>query len=185
MACSFTGLIDLCRSGDREAADQLLSLVRPMVLKTAWLFSNDSHSREDNIQEGFFIVLESIKSYDTRRGIPYLAYLKSALYYGIYRSVKKRLKCFHLLAEGDAVMEGIGDSGPSTEELALQWEEREELYNALETLTLRQKKVIMDIYMKNMSIKNISREMGISYIGVIKLRDRALERLRKILKSPI
>ncbi|ETO39501.1 MULTISPECIES: sigma factor-like helix-turn-helix DNA-binding protein [Thermoanaerobacterium] len=52
-------------------------------------------------------------------------------------------------------------------------------------LTAKQKNIIMLYFFERKTLVEISKELGVGYQSVVKLKDRALDRLRFLIKNDI
>lgn len=61
--CSLEKIIKKCQKGDRQAGEQLYKMFSPKMYAVCIQYSNSREEAEDNLQDGFIKVLESISQY--------------------------------------------------------------------------------------------------------------------------
>lgn len=61
--CKLDKIIDKCRQGDRQAAEQLYKMFSASMFAVCIQFSKDRMEAEDNLQEGFIKVFRSLGQY--------------------------------------------------------------------------------------------------------------------------
>ena len=85
--------------------------------------------------------------------------------------------------DGDEILDLIPDNDKSPLDKVLEKERKARLRKAMKVLTQRQRKIIIYYYIKNKSIKEISRILKISYRTVINTKTTALKKLRKQMEN--
>ena len=83
----------------------------------------------------------------------------------------------------NGILNLIPDTDKSPLDKVLEKERNARLRKAMKVLTQRQRKVVIYYYMKNKSIKEISRILKISYRTVINTKTTALKKLRKQMEN--
>jgi len=80
--------------GDKKSQEILLSKLHPLIYKNIYrYYSQDDHIVEDLVQEGYVVILKSLKSYEENKGVHFLGYIKSNLFYfykNYYRDTKNQ-----------------------------------------------------------------------------------------------
>src|SRR5690606_3330064 len=106
------------------------------------------------------------KDYDPSKGVHFLGYVKTMLRY-LYLD-KHKIKLHHSLNEvvGEGEVELVDllvsdDKGPL--EIILDREDNKCLLEALNSLTDRQKEIVILYYFENMKIEDIAVKLGVSY----------------------
>lgn len=175
-------LYTLAKGGDLKAKEDLLSKLYPLVISSIRRYYKKKNDYEDLIQEGYEIILKCIEDYDPKRKVHLLGYIKTMLKYHYLNKHREKtaLSLNEPLEDGEMVDLVVGDEKDPLDMLV----EREEctiLKKSIETLTPRQKKVIIDFYIKNLSISEIAENMGISYRTVVNLKANGLKKLKNII----
>lgn len=110
------------------------------------------------------------------------------MYYDYKKEQKESRKTISLetiLEDNTELADGLVDSNSNPEELCLQNERYEFLYQAIESLNERQKIVITEIYYEEKSQTELAEEMGLSINAMSHLVNRALAKLRGYLEKKI
>ena len=176
-------LLEKAKNGDTSSCEEILNRVQGLIFNSIQRYYNNRNEYEDLIQEGNLVVLKAIKEFDESKGVYFLGYLKTMLKYTYLNkhSIKHHLSLN--VAVGDnaetELMDMLESDEISTLDMLLMIEESSELNDALEKLTDRQRDVIIAFYIERISIKDISKRLGITYRTIVNTKTRALERLRE------
>ena len=84
-----TDILKLAKEGDSEAADFIIKKYKYIAVKTASSWTNAAIEQEDLMQEGMIGLLAAIKSYNPRRGIPFLSYAYTCVYNSMQTALRK------------------------------------------------------------------------------------------------
>ena len=84
-----TDILKLAKEGDSEAADFIIKKYKYIAVKTASGWTNAAIEQEDLMQEGMIGLLAAIKSYNPRRGIPFLSYAYTCVYNSMQTALRK------------------------------------------------------------------------------------------------
>lgn len=176
------------KQGDMEAKEEIVSSLQPLVLSSIKRYYFKRNEFEDLVQDGNIKILECIEDFQPEKGVFFLGYVKTMLRYMYLDKHKKKTSTSLNVKVGQGETEII-DLLVSDEkdilESILDTEEIKELEKVLETLTDRQKEIIILFYMEKMSIGDIGEKLGISYRTVVNTKTRALEKLNQgLLKNP-
>ncbi len=171
------------KQGDAKAAEEMLHRLRPLVLSSMRRYFYRREWFEDLVQEGMLEVLEALADFDEERQVPFIAYAQLRLRY--FYLNKREVSTSSLDEE---VVEGIsrGELVADTADVARELEERERtkaLERALGTLTVRQRRAVVDFYLKRRSLSQVAEGLGVSYRTAVNTKTRALEKLRKEMKE--
>lgn len=64
--CKLDNIIDKCKKGDPKAAEELYHMFASQMFAICIRYSRDRTEAEDNLQDGFLKVFESISQYSGR-----------------------------------------------------------------------------------------------------------------------
>lgn len=180
----FDSLLEKARRGDKDAAEEIVNRLKPLIISSIRRYYNKPNEYEDLIQDGILKLLECIRDYEPSKDVHFLGYVKTMLRY-LYLD-KHKMKLHHSLNEpvGDGENELLDllvseDKGPL--ELILDKENNSYLLEALNSLSDRQREVIIMFYFKNMKMEDIAEKLGISYRTVVNTKVRAIEKLSSAL----
>ena len=62
--CNLDKIVDRCKKGDRKAGEQLYHMFSAKMFALCIQYSKSREEAEDNLQDGFIKVLESIDQYN-------------------------------------------------------------------------------------------------------------------------
>src|SRR5699024_2848665 len=180
-------LVVKAKKGDKESKEEILNRLEGLVINSIKKYYNNVHEYDDLIQEGNMVILESIASYDKRKGVYFLGYIKTMLRYSYLNNHKKRqhlsLNVEAKDGEGDELLNLLESEEASPLDEYLDLEEQSGLNHILGRLTDRQRQVIIYFYYENMSIGDIAKRLGITYRTVVNTKTRAIERIREYNKN--
>ena len=188
MDYKYKELVDKAKAGDNNATGELIAKLTPLIISYANKYGNMDMDREELIQEGYLEILYRIYDFDETKGVPFLGYLKVMLkyfYMNYFRgektvavSLDKKIET----SDGNInVIDTISDKNADVFEEYLKNERTKKLYKAINNLTHKQRKVIILYYIKGLSIKEIAKNMNVHYMSVVKLKQRAVKKMRGML----
>lgn len=145
------------------------------------------HTLEDLVQQGYFALLQAVKSYDKEKGYKFTSYLPFSFQSAIkglnmdtYISLDTPIGC-----DSEEKETTLADTIPDTstlEELerALNLTaERQAIYNALDRLEPLQRDIIVSIYFHGETLTSISKRLSRSIEAVRQRHQRILKELSK------
>lgn len=152
--------------------DSLQKQFLPLIL--SWVHKTKAHpnDREDYISQAKIILLESAKSYDFRRNVPFASYYKINLYHWYGNQMTK--KKWPVLS-----YEHLEDESTETDfdmEL-LNREKIEEIKKLSPCLTLHEQ-YILEGMLRNKAAKDIAKEMGLSKKTVLNKKYIMIKKIR-------
>lgn len=178
-------LVRKAKLGDKESKEEILKRLEGLIRNKIKKYYNNRYEYEDLIQEGNLVILESIDSYDERKGVYFLGYIKTMLRY-TYLNKHNDKKFLSLNI-------GVGDDGEgdlldmliseedSPMDKVLKKEEESMIRLSLSNLTERQRNIIIAYYIERLSISDIAKRMGITYRTVFNTKKTALVKMKKSL----
>lgn len=181
----FNNVVDNARNGDLESIADILHRLRPLILAQIKRYYNKRDIYEDLLSQGNLVVLDALNSFDDSRGVKFLGYVKCQLMYAFLDRHKEKT---YVSLNSPISDEGSGemidrlvseDSGPL--ELFLTLEKNTQLYMALNSISKRQKEVIILFYIERKSIPEIAKILGVSYRTVVNTKTNGLKKMKKIL----
>jgi len=168
--------------------EELLRKLKPLIIKSIRKYYNDFSQFEDLVQQGYEVILKGINEFDEEKDVNFLGFIKMKLkfyYLDKHKYRKKKPSSLNkpIGEDGDEILDLIPDNDKSPLDKVLEKERKVRLRKAIAILTPRQKKIIIYYYIKNKSIKEISRILKISYRTVINTKTTALKKLRKQMEN--
>jgi len=170
-------LIQRAKRGDPTAFAEIYDRYQPAIFRYISCRVSDVAIAEDLTSEVFVHLVESIDGF-TYQGRPLLAWLYT---------IARNLVTDHYRSAGrDSTVplhEGLTDDSPNPGEAAEHALDQQRLSAALAHLTEEQRQVILLKFFEGLDNESIAQILGKSYGAVKSLQHRALEALRRILKS--
>lgn len=172
-------IIQQSLNGDKNNQEILLDMLSPLIYKNIYKYwrTNDPVV-EDLVQEGYIVILKSLKSFDKSRNVHYLHYVKIKIMYyykNYYRNTKN-------LRNDTILRENIGtDSNCNVLERVIAKEEKAELFFNIKKLSDKEQKILYLYYFKEMSMYEISKLFNITYRAAIGTKYNAIKKLRTLM----
>jgi RNA polymerase sporulation-specific sigma factor len=167
--------------GDKIYVEILLKRLNPVIIKNIYTYWSPSDPlTQDLQQEGYMIILQSLKDFDTDRKVHFLQYVKIRLYYFYKDYFKKSIKndalsMDHLYETG---RELISDCRDQLTSIILK-EEEDSLHKCIDELSEKEQMIISLFYFRRLSIQEIADKLGIKYRAVINIKSNAVRKLRR------
>ncbi len=172
----------VCRlkQGDMSGLEFLIARYQRKAVQTAYLITHDVQMAEDAAQDAFVSIYRNIGKFDATR--PFEPYLLRSVVNFALNSCEKTSRWVQF-GSGMDVEEVIGlfTDSITIEESAEKTQLKQQVAQALERLSPRQRSVIVQRYYLGMSEKEMARSLSVA-TGTIKWHlNNARERLRSIL----
>ncbi|WP_353095835.1 sigma-70 family RNA polymerase sigma factor [Tissierella praeacuta] len=178
-------LIKLAKEGNKESIKEIIDRLQPLIISSIRKYYNIANEYKDLIQEGNLMILESLNNYNPDKGVHFLGYIKLNLKY-LYLNKHKRkihLSLNETIGDGEQeIIDTLISDNKQALDIILENEMNFKLKKALEKLTERQREIVILYYVKNLSMEEISTNLGISYRTVVNTKAKALDNLRKLMK---
>lgn len=180
-------LVQQARAGSREASEELLARFKPLMIATIKRHHTGS-DWEDLLQAAALSILEGIQAYDAQKGIPFPAYIKTKLNFDIYNLCRKNRNILSyqlsINNEEQDPLSWLADDTIDIQQQILRKEQTTALHTALAELQPKHRELIVLHFFKNITLKEIAEEMGISYKTAQRYKARGLKRLAELLTQP-
>lgn len=173
--------IQRLKNGDISGLEFLVAHHQVKAVRTAYLITRDSGLAEDIVQDSFIQAFHAMRGFDeTRPFEPW--FLRSV----VNASVKVMQRLARQVQVGDEADESLFAElvarVESVEEQVESIEIRNRIWDTMQTLSPRQRAVIVQRYFLDMSEKEMAQEAG-SSTGTVKwLLNAARERMRSLLE---
>ena len=183
MYSELNSLLALSRRGDIEAKEKLVFKLKPLILTSIKKYYNKVGEYDDLVQEGYEIILEGIEEFDETKGVHFLGYIKLKLkyhYLNKYKKVENYCSLNTPIGDGEIeILDTIEGEEIDPLDNLLQLETGEDLRKAINFLTKRQKQIIIEFYINQLSIPEIAQKLNISYRTVVNTKINAINNLKK------
>ncbi|WP_066630873.1 sigma-70 family RNA polymerase sigma factor [Clostridium magnum] len=180
--------IILAKSGDKAAMEAVIKSFTPCIIKNARSIYINGHEVSDLIQIGRLSIIKAVNMFDINKSKSAASYIKNSIvknFYYLMRGTIKKVSCCSLNSindEGQELIDTIA-SEESLEEKVLEEEEKAALKKAVDKLPEKYRDVILWFYIENKTLSQYSKEKGIPYRTVKQRKDKALEKLKDMLKE--
>lgn len=173
-------MIEMARSGDGKATEDLIEALDPLIKKSIRSYYYRPGDFEDLAQEGRVEILKALESFDPTRGIHFLGYIKVKLKYFYLEKNKKEKRCLSLDWEGEegqSLVDSLEADGDIEKDLVFS-EDLKRLKDAMKTLTPREREVVMGYFYQGRSMVDLAKSLNIAYRTVVNTKTRAIEKLK-------
>jgi len=182
----FDKLVQKAKLGDKKAIEEIIDRLQPLIISSIRKYYYKKNEYEDLIQDGNIAIIQSILDFDNTKCIHFLGFAKVNLKYLYLNKHKERIH-FSLnepISDGEGeIIDLLVSDDIDILDFLLEKEINIQIKYAIDSLTTRQKDIIICYYVKNMSISDIADALDISYRTVVNIKTRAIEKLKKILKQ--
>lgn len=170
--------------GDKKYQEILLNRLEPLICKNIYsLWSSNDPMIEDLIQGGYIVVLQALESFDENKEIHFLAFIKSKIKYFYLNCYRNSLKHTKTLINNLNIDDlEICDLKENTEEKILKDEENFLLISSIDTLPEKEKQLIYSFYFDEAPMKEIAKELNISYSHACCKKSQAIKKLKSSIR---
>ncbi|HCR71736.1 MAG TPA: RNA polymerase subunit sigma-24 [Anaerolineae bacterium] len=169
------------KNQDISGLEFLVMRYQVKAIRVAYLITRDSTVAEDIVQDAFIQVFHAISRFDDSR--PFEPWFMRIVVNASIKAAEKSSKQINFVDEAEAFFEELISSIESTEEQIISLEKQNQIWEAMQRLSPRQRAVIVQKYFLEMSEKEMAQESGAA-IGTIKwLLNSARQKLRSILSE--
>lgn len=183
-------IIQKSLNGDKKFQEILLKKLHPLIYKNIYrYYSVEDSIVEDLVQEGYIVILKSLKSFDKNRNVHFLRYVKTKMYYyykNFYRNTKHQRETISLNQKLESTNNNleleniIVDSNISLEDKISKEEEIKEILKNIEKLSKKEQDVLNLYYKEELTMDEIAGKLNIAYRTVIGRKYTAICKLKKM-----
>lgn len=181
-------IIQEALNGDMNCQETLLIKLHPLIYKNIYKYYQESDNNiEDLTQEGYIVILQSLKSYDENRQVHFLRYVKSNLdyfyknYFRNTKNLRKTISLNNTMEDMNIEYEDIFDSQYDLLKDIIEHEEKKELSQKITKLSIKEQTILNLYYNEKLSMKQISNKLNIAYRTAISSKYIAIKKLRKFM----
>lgn len=179
-------IIRMSLNGDKNNQEILLERLKPLIYKNIYQHWDTSDNIvEDLVQEGYIVILESLKSFDKNRNVHFLYYVKMNILYfykNYYRSTRSERNELELLDNINS--NHINDVDEFlTLDFLTQKETNDELLRGIGSLSPREQIIINSFYFKQIPMIDICKNLKLPYSTAMGIKQKALKKLGKLLSA--
>lgn len=175
-------LIVQVRSGNEEALAQLCARYIPLCRRVAGQYAGAPVDVDDLAQEGTLGLLEAVRRYDEKRGVPFEHYARRCITSKILSAIEAMTALKRRANVGSVPLDvHAGLSVPPPEDRFIEEEELRQHSRALLELLSPSEHEVLRLYLRGVSYVQIARQLGIKPKSV----DNALQRVRHKVKRSV
>lgn len=182
-------LVREAKLGDKVAMEKLMKCFENYIYKSALGIYVAGYEHEDLMQIGYITVMNSVDKYDITKSnfINYVTLAITNNFRCVIRN-KARENAYGSidadLGEGLRLRDILADESINIEEDYIKEKLESYLREAVEGLPFKLQEIIKYVYFEEKGrLKDYARETGINYNTVMKRKNLAFEKLRKLLKA--
>ncbi len=174
--------IQRLKNGDISGLEFLVAHHQVKAVRTAYLITRDVGLAEDIVQDSFIRVFHAIRSFDSTR--PFEPWFMRSVVNASVKMMQRSTRQVEIGEDADeSLLAELAASVASVEELVESIEVQDQIWDAMQKLSPRQRAVIVQRYFLEMSEKEMAEETG-SAVGTVKwMLNAARERLRGLLDA--
>lgn len=171
------------KAGEIDSKEQILNELYPLIITSIKRYYNRVFDFDDLLQEGRIVILDCINNYDETKGVYFLGYVKTMLkyYYLDKHKVKMMLSLNEKVGADDEeeLVDLLESEVEDAAEVLVKLEENNQLTQALSSLTIRQREIVIDYYYEGLTIDQIAEKFGVKYRTVVNTKIVALEKMKR------
>jgi len=183
-------IIQQSLNGDKNYQEILLNKLIPLIYKNIYKYWNTKDPVVDDlVQEGYIVILESLKNFDKSRGVHFLYHVKTRLIYyykNHYRNTKKErtlLSMSKKFSDSSLEFEKKLGSKYNLLEFIVSKEEITELLSTIKKLSNKEQEILYLYYYKQLSMDEISKHLNMTYRTAIGAKHTAIKKIRNLIGS--
>jgi RNA polymerase sigma-70 factor (ECF subfamily) len=176
-----TQAIQRLKQGDISGLEHLVARHQVKAVRTAYLITRDLGLAEDVVQDSFLQAYRAIRNFDESRSFePW--FIRSVVNTAV-KTMQRSARQVGVQYEADeSTLDALATRMESVESQVESMEAQNQIWDAMQKLSPRQRAVVVQRYFLEMSEKEMAEEAG-SSVGTIKwMLNAARERLRGLLE---
>jgi len=172
--------IQQLKNGDIRGLEFLVECHQVKAVRTAYLITRDISLAEDIVQDAFIRAYRAIRGFDSTR--PFEPWFMRSVVNASVKMMQRSVRQIQIGNDGDeSVLAELAMRAESVESQVEAIEVQNQIWEAMQKLSPRQRAVIVQRYFLEMSEKEMAEEAG-SAVGTVKwMLNAARERLRGLL----
>ena len=174
-------LVSKAKTGDEGAAQEIINKYKYLILKEASKYKIPSYEFEDLVQQGYLSVIKAIALYKLGSN-SFNGYCINSIKTNFKALLKGKVKHYREVPNEEPISPSIATAAEysfTLEDQVIAYEEVKRLYAALKKLDPIEREVVTRFYFLQDSLKEIACEGDNSYYHYLKIKNKALEKLKK------
>lgn len=174
--------IQRLKNGDISGLEFLVACHQVKAVRTAYLITRDLGLAEDIVQDSFLQAFRAIRGFDATR--PFEPWFLRSVVNASVKTMQRSVRQVEVGDESDeALLAELAQRVESVEAQVESIEVQNQIWDAMQKLSPRQRAVVVQRYFLEMSEKEMAEEAG-SAVGTVKwMLNAARERLRGLLSE--
>lgn len=176
-----TQAIQLLKQGDISGLEFLVARHQVKAVRTAYLITRDPGLAEDIVQDAFLKAFRAIRGFDATR--PFEPWFMRSVVNASVKTMQRSARQVEVGDESDeTLLAELAQRVESVESQVESIEVQNQIWDAMQKLSPRQRAVVVQRYFLEMSEKEMAEEAG-SSVGTVKwMLNAARQRLRGLLE---
>jgi RNA polymerase sigma-70 factor (ECF subfamily) len=175
-----TQAIQRLKQGDIGGLEFLVARHQVTAVRTAYLITRDLGLAEDIVQDSFLQAFRAMRGFDATR--PFEPWFTRSVVNASVKMMQRSARQVEVGDDADEFLSQLAEQAESVEAQVESIEVQNQIWDAMQKLSPRQRAVIVQRYFLEMSEKEMAEESG-SAVGTVKwMLNAARERLRGLLE---
>nr|WP_312578742.1 sigma-70 family RNA polymerase sigma factor [Sedimentibacter sp.] len=177
--------------GDKKSQEILLNKLHPLIYKNIYqYYESDDENIDDLVQEGYLVILNSLRTFDEGQDVHFLGYVKTKIVYfykNYYRNNKNQRNTISLNQEiknynnGTELQDIILNKETDIFDRIIKEDEIRELLSNIKKLSKKEQDILNMYYRDKLSITDISNQLCMAYSTVVCRKSVAVKKLRELM----
>lgn len=172
-------LVEKAKNGDRIALMDIIERYKFLIIRLASNYYIPSYEFDDLVQQGYLSVIKAVELYNLGSNT-FDGYCINSIRTNFKSLLKGKIKHYREVPNEDPISPNVAEEYSFTlEDEVIAYDEAQRLYAALKKLTPLEKAVVERFYLIQDSLKEIACEGERSYYDYVRIKNKALEKLKK------
>jgi RNA polymerase sporulation-specific sigma factor len=172
-------LVENAKNGDRKSLMDIIERYKFLIIQLAGQYHIPSYEFDDLVQQGYLSVIKTVGLYKLGSNT-FDGYCIHAIRTNFKALLKGKIKHYRELPNSEPISSNTSEAYSFTlEDEVIAYDEIKRLYEAMEKLTPLEKAVVERFYIIQDSLKEIACEGQRSYYDYVKIKNKALGKLKK------
>ena len=172
--------IQRLKNGDISGLEFLVACHQVKAVRTAYLITRDLGLAEDIVQDSFIRAFRAMRGFDETR--PFEPWFMRSVVNASVKMMQKSARQVEAGDDADEFLSQLAEQAESVESQVESIEVQNQIWDAMQKLSPRQRAVIVQRYFLDMSEAEMAKESGTA-VGTVKwMLNAARERLRGLLE---
>jgi RNA polymerase sporulation-specific sigma factor len=176
-------LVEKAKDGDRSALMDIIERYKFLIVKLASNYHIPAYEFEDLVQQGYLSVIRAVKLYNLGSNT-FNGYCINSIKTNFKALLKGEIKHYREVPNAEPIKPNVAKEYSFTlEDEVIAYEEVTMLYAALEKLDPFERDVVERFYILQDSLKEIACDSDKSYYNYVKIKNKALNKLKKLIEN--